>query len=351
MYNFDQFQWLMYRPLYMFGNNTNGSVAINYPLSPASAPVYSNGGKTVKVPMKGWKWSNGATVDAKSLIFYMNMVEAEKANWYATTPGLLPDNVTSYKATGPNEVTFQLNKAYSSLWFTYNQLAELTPMPAAWDVTSLGAKPGSGGCITDSKAADNWAKCKAVYTFLTSESKKAASYASSPLWSVVNGPWKLSAFSTSGNVTMVPNKAYSGSPKPKLAASSSCRLRRTDRVHRAKDRAGGHGLHPVRGPAAEAGPARCLRAIRWAATTPCSPSTRSASSTASPTSITRRWASWSGSSTCARPCRWCSISPASSRRSTAGTPSRLGAGPEHAAGEPVAAVHSDPEQRPGPVPV
>jgi peptide/nickel transport system substrate-binding protein len=217
VYNSEQFQWLMYRPLYMFGNNTNSNVAINYPLSPANPPTYSNGGKTVAVNMKGWKWSNGEPVDAKSLVFYMNMVEAEKANWYATTPGLLPDNVSSYKITGPNQVTFQLNKAYSSLWFTYNQLAELTPMPMSWDVTSLSAKPGSGGCINDS-AADKWAKCKAVYTFLTAQSKQAGSYASSPLWSVVDGPWKLSAFSTTGNVTMVPNRHYSGSPKPRLAS-------------------------------------------------------------------------------------------------------------------------------------
>jgi peptide/nickel transport system substrate-binding protein len=217
VYDSEQFQWLMYRPLYMFGNNTNDNVAINYPLSPANEPTYSNGGKTVVVNMKGWKWSDGSAVDAKSVIFFMNMVEAEKANWYATSPGLLPDNVVSYKATGPNQITFQLNKAYSSIWFTYNQLAELTPMPEAWDVTSLSAKPGSGGCATDS-AADGWAKCKAVYTFLTAQSKQAATYATSKLWSVVNGPWKLSSFSSSGNVTMVPNKAYSGSPKPQLSA-------------------------------------------------------------------------------------------------------------------------------------
>ena len=217
VYNSEQFQWLMYRPLYMFGDNTNDNVGINYPLSPANAPTYSNGGKTVVVNMKGWKWSDGTTVDANSVIFYMNMVEAEKANWYATTPGLLPDNVDSYKATGPNQITFQLNKAYSSIWFTYNQLAELTPMPQAWDVTSLSAKPGSGGCTTDS-AADGWAKCKAVYTFLTAQSKQSATYATSKLWSVVNGPWKLSAYNSNGNVTMVPNKNYSGSPKPKLSA-------------------------------------------------------------------------------------------------------------------------------------
>jgi peptide/nickel transport system substrate-binding protein len=217
VYNDNQFQWLMYRPLYMFGNNTNNSVAINYPLSPANPPTYSDGGKTVKVNMKGWKWSDSSKVDAKSVIFYMNMVEAEKANWAAATPGLLPDNVVSYKATGSNQVTLQLNRAYSSLWFTYNQLAELTPMPEAWDITSLSAKPGSGGCATDNKA-DNWAKCKAVYTFLTAQANKPATYASSPMWSVVDGPWKLSSFSTTGNVTMVANRAYSGSPKPKLSA-------------------------------------------------------------------------------------------------------------------------------------
>ena len=212
-----QFQYLLFRPLYLFGNNSDNSVSINYPLSPASPPVYSNGGKTVVVNMKGWKWSDGESVDAKSLIFFLNMTEAEKANWYGYSKGLLPDDLVSYKATGPNQVTLQLNRAYSKLWFTYNQLGELKPMPEAWDVTSLSGAPGSGGCITDSKA-DNWAKCKAVYNFLTAQAKIAATYATSKLWSVVDGPWKLRSFSTTGNVTIVPNKAYSGSPKPTLGA-------------------------------------------------------------------------------------------------------------------------------------
>jgi peptide/nickel transport system substrate-binding protein len=216
VYDDEQFQWLMYRPLYFFGNNTNTDVSINYSLSPANAPVYSNAGKTVTVTMKGWKWSNGETVDANSVKFFLNMTVANKANWYAYAPGLLPDNVTSYTASG-NTLTMNLNKAYSSIWFTYNQLAELNPMPEAWDVTALGAKAGSGGCLTDS-AADGWAKCKAVNAFLTAQSKIANTYATSPLWSVVNGPWKLSSFSTTGNVTMVPNTKYSGAPKPKLSA-------------------------------------------------------------------------------------------------------------------------------------
>jgi peptide/nickel transport system substrate-binding protein len=217
VYQDQQFQWLFYRPLYMFGNNTSTSVSINYGLSPADAPVYTDGGKTAVVNLKGWKWSDGETVNADSLIFFLNMAEAEKTTWYAYSPGLLPDNIVSYKATGPDQVTFHLNNAYSSLWYTYNQLSELNPMPLAWDVTSLSAKAGSGGCTTDS-AADGWAKCKAVYNFLTAQSKIASTYATSPLWSVVDGPWKLSSFNTDGNVTIVPNTKYSGSPKPQLSA-------------------------------------------------------------------------------------------------------------------------------------
>jgi peptide/nickel transport system substrate-binding protein len=212
-YNSQGFQWLMYRPLYMFGNNGN-SLNVNYTLSPATAPVYS--GKTVTINLKGWKWSNGEAVDANDVIFWINMEAAEKANYAGYAPGTFPDNATSWKATGPNQVTITLNKPYSSYWFTYNQLAEITPMPMAWDVTSLTGKAGSGGCTTDS-AKDKWAKCAKVFSFLIAQNKAVSSYATSPIWSVVDGPWKLSSFSAAGNDTMVPNKAYSGSPKPILS--------------------------------------------------------------------------------------------------------------------------------------
>jgi peptide/nickel transport system substrate-binding protein len=217
-YNAEGFQQLMYRPLYMFGNN-GPSVSVNYPLSVANAPVYSNGGKTVTITMKGWKWSDGEAVDASDVIFWLNMMNAEPDNFYGFVPGLLPNNLASYSATGPDTVVLNLKSAVSSIWFTYNQLAEITPMPAAWDVTSASAKAGSGGCATDT-AADKYAKCAAVYNFLSAQAKNAKTYATNPVWSVVDGPWKLSSFSTaaSGPVTgFVPNTAYSGSPKPQLA--------------------------------------------------------------------------------------------------------------------------------------
>jgi peptide/nickel transport system substrate-binding protein len=218
-YNAEQFQMELYRPLYMFGNNGN-SVSVNYPLSVANAPVYSDGGKTVTITMKGWKWSNGESVNASDVVFWLNMMKAEPNNYYGYVPGLLPDNLASYSATDANTVVLHLKSAVSSIWFTYNQLAEITPMPAAWDVTSAGATAGSGGCATATTAAAVKAKCTAVYTFLAAQAKNAKTYATSPVWGVVDGPWKLSMFSTnsSGPVTsFVPNSAYSGSPKPQLA--------------------------------------------------------------------------------------------------------------------------------------
>ncbi len=211
VYNSQQFQWLMYRPLYLFGNNGT-STTVNIPLSPANAPVYSDGGKTVTITMKGWKWSNGETVDASDVAFWLNMMKAEKANYAGYSPGTLPDNLVSYTISSPNTIVLHLSKAYASYWFTYNQLAEITPMPLAWDVTSVGAKAGSGGCSTSA------ANCKAVFNFLTAQAKATSSYASSPIWSVVDGPWKLSVFNSSGNDTLVPNPKYSGSPKPQLSA-------------------------------------------------------------------------------------------------------------------------------------
>jgi peptide/nickel transport system substrate-binding protein len=218
-YNAEQFQMELYRPLYMFGNNGN-SVSVNYPLSVANAPVYSPDGKTVTMTMKGWKWSNGESVNASDVVFWLNMMKAEPNNYYGYVPGLLPDNLASYSATDANTVVLHLKSAVSSIWFTYNQLAEITPMPAAWDVTSAGATAGSGGCATATTAAAVKAKCTAVYTYLAAQAKNAKTYATSPVWGVVDGPWKLSSFSTasSGPVTsFVPNTAYSGSPKPQLA--------------------------------------------------------------------------------------------------------------------------------------
>ena len=74
-------------------------------------------------------------------------------------------------------------------------------MPNAWDITAKGGAPNSGGCAAAPYGTAD-AQCKAVYTFLSKQSgydpsnPKAANnslstYATNPIWQVVDGPWKL----------------------------------------------------------------------------------------------------------------------------------------------------------------
>jgi peptide/nickel transport system substrate-binding protein len=206
--NIADFQYLMYRPLYWFGNGA--SPTLNTSLSLANVPVYS--GTNVTITMKDWKWSNGEKVTAQDVVFWIHMMQAEAStNWGAFVPGGFPDNVSNVKATSATTLTMTMNKQYNPTWFTYNELSQITPMPMAWDITASGGKPESGGCTASSSA------CSKVYTFLDGQSKALSSWATSPVWSVVDGPWKLQSFNPDGNSTFVPNATYSGSPKPRLA--------------------------------------------------------------------------------------------------------------------------------------
>ena len=204
-----QFENLMYRPLYWFGNGNQPT--INDSLSLAAEPIYQNNNTTVVMNLKPYVWSNGEKMTAQDVQFWMNMMFAEKANWAGYVPTEFPDNVKTVTVTSPTQITMTLDNTYSNTWFTGNELAQITPMPLAWDKTSDSAAPGSGGCSTDQN------KCDAVYQYLYNKSKNLSTYATDPVWQVVSGPWKLKAFTSDGNVTMVPNPTYSGPVKPKLA--------------------------------------------------------------------------------------------------------------------------------------
>uniref|UniRef100_UPI0023F14034 ABC transporter substrate-binding protein n=1 Tax=Ferrimicrobium acidiphilum TaxID=121039 RepID=UPI0023F14034 len=125
----------MYRPLYFYGKGNKAE--IDYNLSIGNPPVYSNNDKTVTVTLKHYEWSNGTPVTARDVIFWMNLLKANKTSYGAYVPGAFPDNVVSYSAPNPSTVVFQLNRSYNPTWFTYNELSQITPLPIAWDRTSL----------------------------------------------------------------------------------------------------------------------------------------------------------------------------------------------------------------------
>jgi peptide/nickel transport system substrate-binding protein len=220
--NINQFQYLMFRPLYWFG--VNATPNLNLSLSLAKVPKYSNQGTSVTISLRSYRWSNGEDVSSQDVMFWMNMLHAEKQNWADYSPGSIPDGIKGITIDSPTQLTFTLAAPVNSAWFTGNELSQITPMPLAWDVSAAKAAAGTGGCSGAAYGTAD-APCDAVYRFLSKQAGfdpanpnapngALGSYASNPLWQVVDGPWKLSQFDTAGNVTMTANSSYSGPVKP-----------------------------------------------------------------------------------------------------------------------------------------
>ena len=212
--NLFQFQAELFRPLYWYGpagTAANQSIyGPNASLSVAKAPVYSDHNKVVTITLNNYKWTNGKPVTTRDVLFFMNMLKAEESIWPVYVPGEFPANVTKMKIDSPTKITFDLSGAYSTTWFTDNELSQITPLPQkAWDKTSASAKVGNYDMTT--KGA------KAVFKYLTKEASSPATYDTNPLWKVVDGPFTLKSFQTSGYTVFAANKQYSGPVKPKIS--------------------------------------------------------------------------------------------------------------------------------------
>ena len=206
VYEFDQ---QLYRPLYWLFNGVEPKESPA--LSLADDPVWSDGDKTVSITLKtNYKWSNGDPLTSQDVLFWWYMMKAavkeSPANWAYYTPDLgIPSDVASITATSASTVTLHLTTAVNPTWFWQDQLGSIQPMPSkVWDIDTIGGKP-----ITD--WATNPADAKKIYDYLAAASKSLSSYATNPLWQVVDGPYKLTSFTSStGAFTMTPNPAYGG---------------------------------------------------------------------------------------------------------------------------------------------
>jgi peptide/nickel transport system substrate-binding protein len=215
VYNLDDFQYLLYRPLYWFGKGT--SPYLNPTLSLAEPPVYN--GNEVYIHLKpNYKWSNGEPVDARDVVFFMNMMfaEAPTANtpgckdgtdpadckyWVGTTGDGLPGDVSDVRVVKKYIVAMHITTPkFSETWFTNNELSQITPMPMAWDKTAAGP----------SDCATRISSCGAVYDYLNQQSQSVSSYGTSSLWDVVDGPWKVKKLDPQGYLTLTFNNRYSG---------------------------------------------------------------------------------------------------------------------------------------------
>jgi peptide/nickel transport system substrate-binding protein len=207
--NIEEFQRLSFRSLYWIGNS-QGQPVVDPALSLAAPPTYSNNNSVVTIQLGNYTWSDGKPVTARDVAFWINLLRANKTTFAAYIPGEFPDNLKSYTITGTKTIVLTLNGSYNPTWFTEDQLSQITPLPTqAWDKTSAAGAVGSydqtpGGA-------------QAVFSFLTAQSKNIATYGTNPLWKVVDGPWKLVAYSSDGYAKFAANPAYAGPSKPRLA--------------------------------------------------------------------------------------------------------------------------------------
>jgi peptide/nickel transport system substrate-binding protein len=244
--NLYQFDNQLYLPLYWFGDD--GKAVVNNGLSVAKPPVFSDNNTVVSITLKHWQWSNGTPITARDVIFWMNLVSAVTdpnappigsasapgPHWAGAVPGLFPENVVSYAQTGTYSLTMKLNQSYNPTWYLYNELSQIYPMPQkVWDKYSASGSIGNADASAAARTTlpgtsplsyvpanpgTATTGALAVAQFLNVQSQNLATYTTDPLWKVVDGPFKLSQFTISGYVKLVPNKAYSGSDKPKISA-------------------------------------------------------------------------------------------------------------------------------------
>jgi peptide/nickel transport system substrate-binding protein len=203
----------MWRPLYFAGGP--GQTGINYQLSIANPPVYSNGDRTVTVTMKqGYTWSDGTPVTTADVQFFFELLSAGKNKDGAYIPGEMPDDVSSVSIDSPYQFTLNLNQAYNPTWVTNNQLTWIYPLPEqAWDKTCPTCQVGNNAATSSG--------AKSVFNFLYGQSEKLSTYSSNPLWKVVDGPWVIKSFDpTTYTAQFSANSHYTGAGKPQLSGYS-----------------------------------------------------------------------------------------------------------------------------------
>jgi len=201
--NIEYSEYLMWRPLYWFGSPGHVGLNLKYSLADAAVVTSSGGQTTATIQLKPYRWSDGQPVTSRDVQFWFNELSANKNNWWDYTPGEFPDNVTAFKVLSPSRFSITFKGSYSSAWL-YNELGQLIPIPQhAWDRESANGPVGNYDLTP--------AGARAVYNFLAAQNKDLSTYATNPLWQVVDGPFRLASYASStGDATYVRNTKYSG---------------------------------------------------------------------------------------------------------------------------------------------
>jgi peptide/nickel transport system substrate-binding protein len=201
--NIEYSEYLMWRPLYWFGGPGTVGLDEKYSLADPATVTYSGNTTVATIQLKAYRWSDGTPVTSRDVQFWFNLLKVAKQNWWGYVVGQFPDNVLSFKILSPSRLSLTFNGHFAAEWL-YNELGQLIPIPQhAWDKRSATGPTGNYDLTT--KGA------KAVYAFLAAQNRDLSTYATNPLWKVVDGPWTLHSYvSSTGDAAYVRNPKYSG---------------------------------------------------------------------------------------------------------------------------------------------
>jgi peptide/nickel transport system substrate-binding protein len=196
----------MWEPLVAYDGST-GAVAWNKQSSVATAADFAKDDRSVTVTLGDRHWSDGKPVTSRDVEFWYNVIKANKAQWAGYSEGKAPDDWTSFKTIDAHHFTLTFDKAYSPQWMLANQLSLIHPLPQhAWDRSGASAPVGD----LDRTPAG----AQKVWNFLNTAAGNISGYATDPLWKVVDGPYTVKSFSTSGRVTLTSDPHYDGGDRP-----------------------------------------------------------------------------------------------------------------------------------------
>ena len=185
--NINQFQFQMYRPLYWFG--LGSSTAVQYSLSPAKAPVFSDGNKTITINMKNWKFSDGTTGERRVGDVLLEPLQGRPHVVLRLQQGLRDPRPARERHGSGSAITLTFKTAVNPTGSCTTTSPRSARCPRPGTAPRRARQPDLAGAPpVHTRAAATDTDCKAVETFLDGLASKTTTYTgTSGRWSTGRG--------------------------------------------------------------------------------------------------------------------------------------------------------------------
>jgi len=157
----------------------NRFAKIDWSRSLASAISSPDQGTTYDVTLRPWHWSDGVPVTAADVAYNFKLIKELGPLYPGYGAGGMPDIIKSLNIISPTQFQVVLKRQVNPLWFIYNGLAQLQPLPE-----------------------HSWGK------YTTDQLWQAQS--TPAFFNVVDGPLRAQRLDIGRDLVLVPNPAYDG---------------------------------------------------------------------------------------------------------------------------------------------